>query len=71
MSSGCRGQHLDCDVCDGIRRDPDTGWGGFTDHFAGKHFNTTEEQAAHYRDAKRNGGSGEREDGPINKSEEA
>lgn len=25
------------DICDGCREDPDTGWGGFTDHSLGKH----------------------------------
>lgn len=33
-----------CDMCDGFRHDPDTGWGGFTDHFTGKHYNSEEEQ---------------------------
>ena len=31
------------DVCDGCRNDPDTGWGGFTDHSIGKHFDSDEE----------------------------
>lgn len=26
------------DICDGCRNDPDTGWGGFTDHYLGRHF---------------------------------
>lgn len=33
-----------CDMCDGWRNDPDTGWGGFTDHFLGKHFYSEEER---------------------------
>lgn len=31
-------------MCDGWRTDPDTGWGGFTDGFLGKHFNSEEER---------------------------
>lgn len=31
------------DICDGCRNDPDTGWGGFTDHSIGKHFDSIEE----------------------------
>ena len=29
--------------------DPDTGWGGFTDHRVGQHFNSREEQIEYYR----------------------
>lgn len=36
------------DVCDGCRNDPDTGWGGFTDHSEGKHFNSEEEAKKYY-----------------------
>ena len=32
------------DVCDGCQNDPDTGWGGFTDHSLGKHFYNEEER---------------------------
>jgi hypothetical protein len=33
-----------CDMCDGWQSDPDTGWGGFTDHYLGKHFNSETER---------------------------
>lgn len=33
-----------CDMCDGHRSDPDTGWGGYTNHFTGKHYNSEEEE---------------------------
>lgn len=29
-----------CDMCDASQNDPDTGWGGFTDHHLQKHFNS-------------------------------
>lgn len=32
------------DFCDNCMCDADTGWGGFTDHRAGKHFDSKEEQ---------------------------
>jgi hypothetical protein len=38
------------DICDGCQCDPDTGFGGFTDHSVGRHFNNEEEQANFYRD---------------------
>jgi len=43
---GCQyGSYDPCsDICDGCRSDPDTGWGGFTDHMLGKHFNSEEER---------------------------
>ena len=37
------------DICDECMEDPDTGWGGFTDHRVGKHFNSREEQTEYYR----------------------
>lgn len=33
-----------CDMCDGFSSDPDTGWGGYTNHFKGMHFNSEEEE---------------------------
>lgn len=33
-----------CDMCDGWQNDPDTGWGGFTDHYLGKHFDSEKER---------------------------
>ena len=33
-----------CDMCDSWQNDPDTGWGGFTDHHLGKHFLSEEER---------------------------
>lgn len=33
-----------CDMCDGWTNDADTGWGGFTDHYRGKHYNSEEER---------------------------
>ena len=46
------GGHRDAesDICDNCVCDPDTGWGGFTDHSIGKHFNSDEE-AKRYFDA--------------------
>lgn len=38
------------DICDGCRSDPDTGWGGFTDHMLGKHFDSEEERDVYERD---------------------
>lgn len=61
--ANCYGQHDLCDVCDGMRHDPDTGWGGFTDHFAGKHFNNDAEQEEHYRQARAQGKTGQKEEG--------
>ena len=37
-----------CDWCDECRNDPDTGWGGFTDHSVGMHFNSEKERDAYY-----------------------
>lgn len=37
------------DYCDECMNDPDTGWGGFTDHRAGKHFNSEQEQEDYYK----------------------
>ena len=31
-------------MCDGWTNDPDTGWGGFTDGYLKKHFNSEEER---------------------------
>lgn len=36
------------DICDNCVCDPDTGWGGFTDHSIGKHFNSDEEAKRYY-----------------------
>lgn len=36
------------DICDGCMCDPDTGWGGFTDHRAGRHFNNDDERDEWY-----------------------
>jgi len=49
--SGCQYGSYDpmSDVCDGCRSDPDTGWGGFTDHMIGKHFNSEEERSDYER----------------------
>jgi len=57
----CHGQHAACDVCDGMRNDPHTGWGGFADHYAKKHFSSTEERDTYYEDKRKNGESPERE----------
>jgi len=32
------------DICDVCQNDPDVGWGGFTDHYLGKHFYSDEER---------------------------
>ena len=36
------------DWCDECRCDPDTGWGGFTDHSVGEHFMNEQEQKTYY-----------------------
>jgi len=54
----CHGQHANCDMCDGLKHDPNTGWGGFMDHFAGKQFDSVEEQEEHYRKARERGETG-------------
>ena len=36
------------DWCDECRNDPDTGWGGFTDHSVGEHFMTETERQEYY-----------------------
>lgn len=38
------------DICDGCRNDPDTGWGGFTDHSIGKHFYSEDERKDYLSD---------------------
>ena len=38
------------DICDGCTTDPDTGWGGFTDHSIGKHFDSEEERTKYYEE---------------------
>ena len=52
---GCKTYNPLCDMCDADSSDPDTGWGGFTDHYAGKHFNTDQEQTDYYKDCRRRG----------------
>lgn len=44
------GGHYDplSDWCDSCTHDPDTGWGGFTGHRIGKHFNCEKEQHTYY-----------------------
>ena len=36
------------DWCDSCGHDPDTGWGGFTDHSNGKHYNCEKERHTYY-----------------------
>lgn len=38
------------DICDGCTSDPDTGWGGFTDHSINRHFNSTSDYNNRYYD---------------------
>lgn len=38
------------DICDECMCDPDTGWGGFTDHRVNKHFYSSEEQKKFYKE---------------------
>lgn len=38
-----------CDMCDGWTHDPDTGWGGFSDGYTGKHYSSKEEQEEDYK----------------------
>ena len=61
MYDECKGQHGNCDICDGLRHDPNTGWGGFTDHHAKKHFYTDDEQTKYYKEERKKGRSGYRE----------
>lgn len=37
------------DWCDECRNDPDTGWGGFTDHSVGEHFMSETERQEYYK----------------------
>lgn len=50
-----------CDLCDALRHDPNTGWGGFTDHDAKQTFATEKEQREYYRQARARGETGIRE----------
>lgn len=34
-------------ICDTCQNDPDTGWGGFTDHKLGRHFYEEKEREAY------------------------
>lgn len=52
-----------CDACDSESHDPDTGWGGFTDHFARKHFNSEKEQNEWYEKQNSYGGIEDEEEG--------
>ena len=36
-------------MCDADSSDPDTGWGGFTDHRVNKHFYSHKEQRDYYK----------------------
>lgn len=36
------------DICDSCVSDPDTGWGGFTDHSINKHFDSDEDAKKYY-----------------------
>lgn len=36
------------DICDDCVSDPDTGWGGFTDHSIGVHFDSENEKDEYY-----------------------
>ena len=49
--SGCKYGSYDpsSDICDGCTSDPDTGWGGFTDHSVGKHFSNEDERDEYYK----------------------
>lgn len=55
MYDECKGQHSNCDICDGMRHDPHTGWFGFHDHYAGKDFNSEEEQRKYYKSRRDHG----------------
>ena len=33
-----------CDMCDSFAHDPDTGWGGYTNHFTGRHHSSEESE---------------------------
>lgn len=46
---GHKTYHSDCDACESESNDPDVGWGGFTDYFLGKHFNSEEEREEYVR----------------------
>lgn len=51
---GCKTYNPMCDMCDEESNDPDTGWGGFTDHRVGKHFNNEQEQSDYYKKFRNN-----------------
>jgi hypothetical protein len=55
MKHTCKTYDPLCDICDALSCDPDTGWGGFTDHYAGKHFYTHQEQSDYYKDCRKRG----------------
>lgn len=50
-----------CDLCDAVRHDPHTGWGGFVDHDAKQAFANDKEQQEYYRQARLRGETGIRE----------
>ena len=52
---GCKTYNPMCDMCNEESNDPDTGWGGFTDHRVGKHFNNEQEQSDYYKNCRNNG----------------
>lgn len=49
---GHKTYHSDCDACCGESNDADTGWGGFTDHILGRHFNSEEDREEFIRSLK-------------------
>ena len=50
-----------CDICDSWKSNPDTGWGGYTNHFKNKHYNTDEEELREYNSRDVYGGKEEYE----------
>lgn len=54
-ANGCLTRNPFCDVCDSDLEDPNTGWGGFKDHWAKKDFKDREEQGEWYKKRREQG----------------
>jgi hypothetical protein len=46
-----------CDACDSMSSDANTGWGGFRDHWVKKDFRDDAEQAKFYKERRESGRS--------------
>lgn len=59
---GCTTYNPLCDMCDEESNDPDTGFGGFTDHRLGKHFMSENERRQYVVNCHRRGVNPEHRD---------